>query len=272
MAKQTVTAFFDDRENANRAVLLLRRYAIPDRDVTVSPEAAATGYAEETSAHAKDFWTLLDELFGASDHRHAYAEGVRRGHVLVTAHVDDANVDEVIAILERHGSLDLGACENAWRAEGWAGGPTSAEPSTDASPSLAVKQASRAETEAAAAGVLSTPSAAGAYRTPSAQAGAANKGRARLHPYARQERPGPPSTAAFIHASVVQRAKGMEVVGSDGQPVGAIERVDGTVLAVKNLTMNDRLYLIPTGWVQTIDGRVTLKLTGAQVRSRWTAA
>ena len=276
MAKQTVTALFVDRENANQAVLLLRRHAIPDRDVTISPEAAATAYAEEDPAHVKGFWGFLDRLFGGSTHQHTYAEGVRRGHVLVTAQVDEANVDEIVSILERYGSVDLDECESAWRAEGWSSSlatvPDGRAPIDASQPDL-VDSASRTDTEAAAACVLSTASAVGAYRTSAALAGVVNSGRARIHSHAGAGQSEPPSTTAFIHASVVQRAKDMQVVGSDGQHVGVIDCVDGTAIKLKGTgpAADGPQHLIPASWVQTIDGQVTLKLPAAEVRSRWTA-
>ena len=275
MAKQTVTALFVERENANRAVLLLRRHAIPDRDVTISPEAAATGYAEEGPSHVKGFWGFLDRLFGGSTHRHTYAEGVRRGHVLVTAQVDEANVDEVVSMLERYGSVDLDECESAWRAEGWAGDPGLVEGGRapiDPGRLDLVSPEARTETEAAAACVLSTASAVGAYRTSAALAGVVNSGRARIHTHAGAGQSEPPSTTAFIHASVVQRAKDMQVVGSDGQHVGVIDCVDGTDIKLKGTgpAADGPQHLIPASWIQTIDGQVTLKLPAAEVRSRWT--
>ena len=276
MAKRTVTALFVDRENAGRAVLLLRRYAIPERDVAISPEAAATGYADRYTAHATGFWGFLDALFGGGGHRNTYAEGVRRGHVMVTAQVDEANVDEVVSILERYGSVNLDEYASAWRAEGWSDGSVSATggeaPAGAGEPDF-VTHASRIETEVAAACVLSTASAVGAYRTPAAFAGADNRGRAHVYSHATGEQAKPPSMAAFIHASVIQRAKDMQVLGSDGQHVGVIDRVEGTAIKLKSTgpAADGPQRRIPASWVQTIDDHVTLKLPAAEVRSRWTA-
>ena len=276
MTKQTVTALFVDRENANQAVLLLRRHAIPDRDVTISPEAAMIGYAEVTPAHVKGFWGFVDRFFGGSTHQRTYAEGVRRGHVLVTAQVDEANVDEIVSILERYGSVDLDECESTWRTEGWAGDPglvKGVSVPIDPGRLDLVSPASRTETEAAAACVLSTASALSAYRTSAALASVVNSGKARIHAHAGAVQPEPPSTTAFIHASVVQRAKDMQVVGSDGQHVGVIDCVDGTDIKLKGTgpAADGPQHLIPASWIQTIDGQVTLKLPSAEVRNRWTA-
>lgn len=51
-----------------------------------------------------------------------YAEGVRRGGTLVTARVDADMADRVLAILDKHGSIDLDERAQGWRAQGWTGG------------------------------------------------------------------------------------------------------------------------------------------------------
>ncbi len=121
MGKQTITSFYDSREYANNAALMLKQAGVPDRDITVSPEAA-TSYADTEDHPAKGFWASLESMFGGTDDRETYAEGLRRGGIMVTAHVDDAKVDDAIDILERHGSVDLNERETTWRHEGWTGG------------------------------------------------------------------------------------------------------------------------------------------------------
>ncbi len=60
-------------------------------------------------------------MFGGTDDHHTYAEGLRRGGTMLTAHVDDRKVDDAIAILEKHGSVDMDERETFWRKEGWTG-------------------------------------------------------------------------------------------------------------------------------------------------------
>lgn len=50
---------------------------------------------------------------------HVYAEGVRRGNTLVTARVDDAQVDAATAILSRSGSVDVGSRREQYTKSGW---------------------------------------------------------------------------------------------------------------------------------------------------------
>ena len=316
MARQTVTAFFDDREQAGHAALLLRRFGIPDRDVIVSPAAAATGYAEEMPAHAKGFWAWLDTLFGDTDHHPAYAEGVRRGDVMVSVHLDETGLDNVVAILERHGAMDLNARETAWRAEGWAGRAADGSGKDTFLPGAATPLT---PAEAAAAGVLTTASAGEAYRSlpgrsaatparcedashmaggPSAiGARTVSRGKVRIHAHAtgasveRQsntqdgtatgslggtevdvadDHDAGRASASTTAAPPVQRAEGKEVVGSDGQHVGFIDRVEGTTIRLKPRYhgADAPQTLIPIALVHSIDDRVVLKLSAAAIVPR----
>lgn len=122
MTKHTITALYDSREYANNAVLMLRQAGIADADVGTSPESATAGYAEDARPQDKGFWASLKDIFGGTDDHETYTEGVRRGGILVTAHVDDAQVDEIVEILEQHGSVDFDEREASWRSEGWSGG------------------------------------------------------------------------------------------------------------------------------------------------------
>lgn len=316
MAMQTVTAFFDDREQAAHTVLLLRRFGIPDREVIVSPAAAATGFAEEMPAHARGFWAWLDKLFGDTDHYPIYAEGVRRGDVMVGVHLDDALLEHVIAILERHGALDLNARETVWRAEGWIGRAADGRGEDNSLPGSAPPIT---PAEAAAAGVLSTASAVQAYRSipgrPAATsdicgdashmaggsfalgARTVSRGKIRIHAHvtsASSERlpslQGEPATGG-LHGTEVdstgetdaeratvsttaappfRRSDNVEVVGSDGQHVGFIDRVEDTTIRLKprGHAADEPQYLIPTAWVHSIDDRVVLKLSAAAMLAR----
>ena len=130
MAKQTITAVFDTRDHAESASLSLRQAGIPAADVTLSPENAreelGVGYGTVTEPKPAGFMASLENLFGGYDDRDTYAEGVRRGGTLLTAHVDDAHIDRAVSLLEQHGAIDLEEREQTWRGEGWTGGRTGA--------------------------------------------------------------------------------------------------------------------------------------------------
>lgn len=135
MTKQTITAFYDTRVEADRAAAMLKQAGVPALDITVSPDTARDemgvrhDYAEPKST---GFWASLDKMFGGTDDHDTYTEGLRRGGTLLTAHVGEEHVDKAIEILEQHGSVDLDERETSWRGEGWTGGSTAAAMATPA--------------------------------------------------------------------------------------------------------------------------------------------
>ena len=136
LQKHTITAFFDTRDYADNAAAKLRQAGVPSSDVTISPENARDEYGlygddvATTTTKKTGFWASLEDMFGGTDDHATYAEGVRRGHVMLTAHVADASLERSIAILEEHGSIDLDAHEETWRSEGWTGAPAPSSSST----------------------------------------------------------------------------------------------------------------------------------------------
>jgi len=60
-----------------------------------------------------------------------YAEGVRRGDVLVTVKTDRARTDTISDILDRHNAVDVDDRVQNWKSRGWAGYNPSASPYTD---------------------------------------------------------------------------------------------------------------------------------------------
>lgn len=64
----------------------------------------------------------------------------------------------------------------------------------------------------------------------------------------------------------------MEVVGSDGQPVGTVDKVSGDKII---LTKNDpnaggHHHSIPCSWIQSVEDKVTINKTAEQAREKWT--
>ncbi|RYC29325.1 DUF2382 domain-containing protein [Lichenibacterium minor] len=144
LQKHTITAFYESRDYADRAAEKLRAMGILASDVTVSPDTAQSEYGvygDDRNAvdapRKTGFWASLEEMFGGTDDHHTYAEGVRRGHVLLTAHVADAQLDRAVAIVEEHGSIDLDEHEETWRSEGWTGAPSTYSSSAGATAATA---------------------------------------------------------------------------------------------------------------------------------------
>lgn len=68
---------------------------------------------------------LVDELsmmgMPAED-AHFFAEGARRGGMIVCARAGDGRMAEMAAdIMDEHGAVDVDACSSGWRSQGWNG-------------------------------------------------------------------------------------------------------------------------------------------------------
>jgi len=64
----------------------------------------------------------LTKLGVPEEDAHYYAEGVRRGGILVTvAADDDREVEQAVSILKRHGAVDVQERASEWRKQGWQG-------------------------------------------------------------------------------------------------------------------------------------------------------
>ncbi|MCU6455391.1 DUF2171 domain-containing protein [Sphingomonas sp. A2-49] len=63
----------------------------------------------------------------------------------------------------------------------------------------------------------------------------------------------------------------MDVVGSDGEHVGTVDKVRGDrILLTKNdVDAGGRHHSIPSSWLQTVDGKVTLSKTAAEAKKAW---
>ncbi len=124
MTTRTVTAMFNSRAEADRAAQQLVTDLRADRAaVRVLPEANATdvGYDPARPYQETGFFAALKNLFLPDEDRYGYAEGMRRGGIIVAATVDESQVERASDILEHAGALDLDARETSWRQSGWTG-------------------------------------------------------------------------------------------------------------------------------------------------------
>jgi uncharacterized protein (TIGR02271 family) len=120
MTTRTITAMFDDRAEAERAVEALATTVGLDRSA-IRMEAGSGASAASETAEDTGFFASLKDLFVPDEDRYAYAEGLRRGSVLVTAQVEEARIDHAMDVLEQHGAVDLDQREVEWRESGWTG-------------------------------------------------------------------------------------------------------------------------------------------------------
>lgn len=73
----------------------------------------------------------LTESGVPEEHAKYYAEGVRRGDVLVTVKADSARADRVCDILDRHNAVDVDDRVSDWKQRGWSGYSDSETPLRD---------------------------------------------------------------------------------------------------------------------------------------------
>lgn len=86
-----------------------------------------------------------------------------------------------------------------------------------------------------------------------------------------QEFTGWRQTRQTQRSSLNQVREHQEVVGSDGQHVGTVDKVRGDRII---LTKNDQdagghHHSIPCSWIQTVDDKVTISKTAEQAKSHW---
>jgi uncharacterized protein (TIGR02271 family) len=153
MTTRTVTAMFNSRAEAERAAeQLVSQLGLDRAVVRLNPEAGATdtGYSQSRPYEETGFFASIKNLFVPDEDRYTYAEGMRRGGVLVSAGVDERQRDQAVDILEHAGAVDLDQQEASWKQGGWTGYDASthatATPSTSAAGAVA-----RAGTTAAGA-------------------------------------------------------------------------------------------------------------------------
>lgn len=174
MATRTITGLFDTRREAEMVVeTLVQRFGLDRSRVRIhaseggtTATAASTGAitgAEGRGAGGDDrgFWASLKDLFVPDEDRAAYAEGLRRGGVVVSAEVDEAHLDRVMDAFEEHGAVDLDSREAEWRSSGWSGQVAT----SPAHPGLGVAATGAAAATTGAAAMGTTGAATGTAAT-----------------------------------------------------------------------------------------------------------
>lgn len=170
MAKHSITAVFDTRSHAEQAVAQLKTSGIPAADIRLLPDAGDTTSLTDMSDanRGKGFWASLEELFGGTEDHATYAESLRRGGIMVSVMAEDDEIDQVVDVLEQHGSVDLDERETTWRSEGWTGGTTTTsttEQSTTGRSGLGLDSAGMTAMGAGAAGLAAAGTTSYTERT-----------------------------------------------------------------------------------------------------------
>ncbi|MGH8565424.1 MAG: hypothetical protein ACREXW_15555 [Gammaproteobacteria bacterium] len=98
----------------------LGTFAIPGiGPVAAAGTAATTLLGAGVGAAAGGLIAAIDELGVPKDQTGYYAEAVRRGGILISVRVPEEQVDEAMAIMERHHAMDVDERAAEWRAGGW---------------------------------------------------------------------------------------------------------------------------------------------------------
>ncbi|TCL66363.1 hypothetical protein [Rhizobium sp. BK251] len=115
-AKSTLTAFFDSRSDAQRAIEKLKDAGV--LDVWLMPGFEADR-EQPASSERQGFWPKLEDWLFPDDDRTVYAEGLRRGGFPVSVGVEHATYDTAHAILDGEGAIDMDERADLWRTDGW---------------------------------------------------------------------------------------------------------------------------------------------------------
>lgn len=120
MAYTKLIGLFDDRAALERAKSeLISRGLASEEDLRVEP---AGDPAEDRQESHRRLWQRLKEwLAGTPDvgDVDAYAEGVRRGGLLLVVTAPEERLDDVRNVLRQSGAVELRRRIIRWRAEGW---------------------------------------------------------------------------------------------------------------------------------------------------------
>jgi len=119
--RRTVTAFFDNRAAAERAVESLVQAGFPRTSVHLVAGSETGSLSQSSPAEHEGFWEALKDFFLPEEDRYTYAEGLRRGGYLVTVTTSDANYNRATEILDVDGTIDIDERARSWRKEGWKG-------------------------------------------------------------------------------------------------------------------------------------------------------
>lgn len=123
---RTITAMFDSRGEAEAARARLTASNIDADRVRIIDQSTGAGGTTGTTSGDRSgdgggFWSSLRDMFMPEEDRHAYGEGIQRGHFMLAAEVEENQADEACRILEESSSVDFDQRTSDWRSQGWGG-------------------------------------------------------------------------------------------------------------------------------------------------------
>ncbi|MBB5714591.1 YsnF/AvaK domain-containing protein [Sphingomonas aerophila] len=118
---RTITALFDSRSDAEAAKNRLHMANIDANHVHVHDQSSPGFRSEGAYSDHQDrgMWDSIKNALLPDEDRHAYEEGVRRGGALLTADVEEDQIDDAVRVLEDSNSIDVDDRSQQWRSQGW---------------------------------------------------------------------------------------------------------------------------------------------------------
>jgi|HubBroStandDraft_6_1064221.scaffolds.fasta_scaffold153237_2 hypothetical protein len=101
---RNATAYFETRAAADAAVNDLVAAGIVRDQISVAGTGA---FGTTQTSGDRSFWEELKDLFLPAEDRYAYAEGLRRGGVLVSVRTEGSDYERVLEILDRDGAVGI---------------------------------------------------------------------------------------------------------------------------------------------------------------------
>lgn len=116
-----IVAVYETTERAASARDLLVKAGVPSGDMQLLDQAQMPGTTPAGDVTDHGIWSSLKSLFVPDEDAYGYAEGVRRGHAVLS--VDPSNATDrlrVIEVLESTDPIDFDARLEEWRQAGYA--------------------------------------------------------------------------------------------------------------------------------------------------------
>ena len=118
-----LVAVYETETDAEAARISLIQAGLEPGEVQMSRAASADDrrVTETTAFENKSFWGKLKDMMAfAPPHHHAlFAEGLLRGHAILTLSPPAAARERMVALLESTNPIDFNARQSEWRAAGW---------------------------------------------------------------------------------------------------------------------------------------------------------
>lgn len=133
---RTVTALFDTRADADAGRARLLAANIDADNVRIHDQASSGAMDTSNSSGSQDsgMWGSIKNAFLPDEDRHTYEEGMRRGAFVLSADVDENEIDAAIRVLEETNSVDVDERSTSWKKEGWT--PPAPMPMTTSKPDM----------------------------------------------------------------------------------------------------------------------------------------